>query len=211
MSQRQLLENSIMLMNTLKGPAKILYAASGVGFPTLVENVINPTTGAPGSSWLSYGLTRGGVQVVKTITQTPRNDVDQIMGTYDQDITERGYKITTQLAELLNDSTQMGLALDMGAATTVAGSSSVPTQVMRPLDDGDNKTAEYRFAVVYPKAANGKVLAFVFRRGSLDTGDRTMAFDKTNPASPALDIVLMPEIATTIDSGDSYGRLFEII
>jgi hypothetical protein len=210
MSQRQILENSINLLNTLKGPAKILYADASCGFPTIVDNVINPTTGAAGTSWVAFGLTRGGVNVNKTLTMTPRNDVDQLLGTYDQDITERGYKITTQIAEVFNDTAQLAIALDMGAATYVMATTSQPTQVMRPLDDSDNKATERRWAVVYPKATNGKVLAFVFRRGALAGGDLAFRFDKSDPASPAFELNLLPEIATTIDAGDSFGRLFEM-
>lgn len=212
MSQRQILENSIDLLKTLRGPAKILYAGSGVGMPTIIENVINPTTGAPGPSWVALGLTRGGINVVKNLDISVRDDVDQIIGAYDQDITDRSYQVVTQLAEVLQDSTrQLALTMEMGQiATTVVATTSQPTQVMRLLDDNDNKTEERRWAVVFPKATNGKLLAFVFRRGAVAGGEKTIRFDKNDPASPSLDLRFFPEIATTIAAEDQYGRLFEI-
>ena len=210
MTQRQILENSINLLNTLRGPAKILYAGSAVGMPTIIENVINPTTGAPGASWIPFGLTRGGVNVNKNLDITVRDDVDQILGAYDQDIVDRSYVITTQLAELLqNQQAQFAIAADLGAATLVASAAGV-AQYMRPLDDGDNKTEERRWAVVYPKSANGKVFAFVFRRGAVAGGEKTFRFDKSDPASPPLEVRMFPDIATTIPSEDAYGRIFEI-
>lgn len=212
MSQRQILENSIGILKTLRGPAKILYAGAAVDMPTVINNVINPTTGAPGASWVPFGLTRGGINVNKNLDIAVRDDVDQIIGAYDQDITDRSYTISSQLAELLQDSmNQVAIAAELGPnATTVHATTSQPTQVMRFLDDGDNKTTERRWAVVFPKATNGKVLAFVFRRGAIAGGEKVFRFDKNDPASPGLEIRMFPEIATTIESEDAYGRIFEI-
>jgi hypothetical protein len=211
-SQRQILENSIDLLKTLRGPAKVLYAGSEVGFPSQVENIINPTTGAPAASWSTFGLTRGGINVGKTLTIAVRDDVDQILGAYDQDITDRSYAITTQIAEVIgNPNEQAAIALDMGATLTFStATTGAPTQVMRFLDDSDNKTQERRWAVVFPKAQAGKVIVFVFRRAAVSGGDKTWRFDKNDPASPALELRAFPEIATTIDTMDAYGRYLEI-
>lgn len=206
MTQRQILENSIDLLKTLRGPAKILWADASVGFPTLIENVINPSTGAPGASWIAFGLTRGGVNVTKNLEVTPRDDVDQILGVYDQDITGRGYQVTTQLAEVMNDTSQLAIAMDMAAASIVG---TAATQTMRGLDDGDNKTTERRWAVVFPKATNGKVFAFVFRRAAVAGGEKTFRFDKSDPASPAFELTALPEIATTIQPEFAFGAMFD--
>jgi len=210
-SQRQILENSIDLMKTLRGPAKVLWAASGINMPTSIDGVINASTGAPGASWVPMGLTRGGVNIVKNLDIQVRDDVDQILGAYDQDITDRSYTITTQLAEILQDNlAQVAKIADLGAATVVSATAGV-TQIMRYMDDTDNKTEEGRWAVVFPKATNGKVLAFVFRRGAVAGGEKTFRFDKSDPASPGLEIRMFPEIATTIDPQDAYGRIFEVV
>jgi hypothetical protein len=205
-TQRNVLENSIQLLNTLRGPAKILYADASVGFPTLIENVINASTGAPGASWVAFGLTRGGINVTKNLEVTPRDDVDQILGVYDQDITARSYQVTTQIAEIMQDTTQLAIAADMAAASVVG---SAATQTIRGLDDGDNKTQERKWAVVYPKATNGKVFAFVFRRAAVSGGEKTFRFDKTDPVSPAFELVALPEIATTISPEFAFGALFD--
>jgi len=209
MSQRQILENAIDLTKTLRGPAKILYASPSVGFPTMLENIINPTTGAPGASWLPFGLTRGGVNIGKTIDITVRDDVDQIMGAYDQDVTDRSYQLTTQIAEVLYPQRDLAMSMDLDSSATILG--TVATQSMRFLDTGANKTGEWRWAVVYPKATDGKVYAFVFRRGAVSGGEKAFRFDKSDPASPPLEVRMFPEIATTIDSKESYGKLFEIL
>lgn len=206
MTQRQILENSIDLLKTLRGPAKILYADASVGFPTLIENVINPSTGAPGASWVSFGLTRGGVNVNKNLDIAVRDDVDQILGAYDQDITDRSYTITTQLAEVMIDTSQLSVAMDMGVASVVG---TAATQTYRPLDDSDNKTQERRWAVVFPKATNGKVFAFVFRRAAVSGGEKAFRFDKTDPASPPFELRAFPEIATTINPEVAFGALFD--
>lgn len=212
MSQRQILENSIGLLKTLRGPAKILYAGPSVDMPTLVNNIINPTTGAPGASWVPLGLTRGGINLTKNLDITVRDDVDQIIGAFDQDITDRSYTISSQLAEIVQDGfAQLQQVMALGSATTVLATTASPTQIMRTLDDGANKTPEQRWAVVFPKATNGKVVAFVFRRGAIAGGEKVLRFDKSDPASPGLEIRMFPEIATTIDTEDAYGRVFEIV
>jgi hypothetical protein len=132
--------------------------------------------------------------------------VDQILGAYDQDITAREYTITSQLAEVMNDTSQLAVAMDLGTASVVG---TAATQTFRPLDDSDNKSAENRWAVVFPKSTNGKVFAFVFRRGALNGGERTFRFDKSDAASPALEIRAFPEIATTIAPELAYGALFD--
>jgi hypothetical protein len=80
---------------------------------------------------------------------------------------------------------------------------------MRGLDDGDNKTQERRWAVVYPKATNGKVFAFVFRRAAVSGGEKTFRFDKTDSVSPAFELVALPEIATTIQPEFAFGAMFD--
>ena len=211
MSQRQILENALQLLNTARGPAKLLYndvlpSSNGFAFPTLIENVINPSTGAPGASWVPFGLTRGGINIAKTLDIAVRDDVDQILGAYDQDITDRSYAVTTQLAEVMNDTTQLAIALDMAAASIVG---TIATQTIRGLDDGDNKTAERQWAVVFPKATNGKVLAFVFRRAAISGGEKTFRFDKNDPVSPPFELRAFPQIATSIVPEFAYGALFD--
>lgn len=211
MTQRQILENSLDLLKTLRGPAKLLYADSGVGMPTIIENVINPTTGAPGASWVPFGLTRGGINVVKNLDIAVRDDVDQIVGAYDQDITDESHQITTQIAEVLLDQTQLAVVMEYGSATTNVATTSQPTQTKRNLSGGSNKTTERHWAAVFPKSTNGKVFAYVFRRGAVSGGEKTMRFDKNDPASPGLELRFFPEIATTIPSEEKYGYLFEIV
>lgn len=207
MSQRQILENGINLLKTLRGPAKILYAPGTLPMPLNAQQVIDPTGGAPATGWSTFGLTRGGINVNKNLDISVRDDVDQIIGAYDQDITDRSYVISSQMAEVL-DETQMETVWDMGAATTV--STAGATQIMKLLDDGNNKTTEKRWAVVFPKDAEGKLLMFVFRRGAVAGGEKTFRFDKNDPASPPLEIRMFPEIATAIPSEDAYGRMFDL-
>jgi hypothetical protein len=207
MAQRDVLMQAINTLNTAKGPAKIYYATAGATMPGTIQGVCNPTSGAPTAPWVSFGLTRGGINVTKNLNITDRSDVDQISGVYDQDIQDIGYALTTQLAEIL-DRTQMGMAADMGVPTIVA--TAAPTQYMVPLDDGDLKTAEWRWAVVFPKATAGKVMGFVFRRGALSGGDKVFRFDKSDPISPALEVRFMPEISTAISADQAYGLFFDI-
>jgi hypothetical protein len=206
MSQRQILENSINLLNTARGPAKLLKAASGFPMPSTLSDIINATTGAPASGWTAFGLTRGGINVTKNLDVAVRDDVDQILGAYDQDITDRSYTITTQLAEVL-DQNQMTPVWDMGAATQVVSATGRQEQ-MQFLDDGNNKTEEGRWAVVFPLPNEGQALAFVFRRAAISGGDKTFRFDKSDPVSPPLELRAFPEIATSIGSQDAYGRLY---
>lgn len=207
MAQRDILENSIQLLNTLRGPAKIFYATANAAMPSNILQALNVTNGAPIAPWVAFGLTRGGINVAKNQDVTIRDDVDQIIGAYDQDITDRYYNLTTQLAEVLSRA-QLTEALNLGLETVVMATGSQPTQVMQFLDDGDNVFTERRWMVIYPKATTGKIFGFVFRRGQMSGGERVIRFDKTDPASPALEIRMFPEIATTIPSEDAYGRLY---
>ena len=208
MAQRNVLENSINLLKTLRGPAKILYAPATLAMPDLIQQVINATTGAAASGWTTFGLTRGGINVGKNLDIAVRDDVDQIIGAFDQDVTDRSYTVTSQIAEVL-DNVQLGIAFDTGTPTVVSTNSA--TQVMIPLDSGANKTTERRIAVIYPKAEEGKVLGFVFRRAALSGGEKVFRFDKNDPASPPLEFRAFPEISTAIDPMDAYGRLYEVL
>ena len=208
MAQRNILENSIDLFKTLRGPAKILYAPGTLPMPVRIEQVIDPTGGAAATGWNTFGLTRGGINVGKNLDIAVRDDVDQIVGAFDSDVTDRNYVVSSQLAEVL-DRVQMGIAFDMGTPTVV--STTGPTQIMIPLDSGSNKPTDRRIAVVYPKGEAGKVLAFVFRRAQISGGEKTFRFDKNDPASPPLEFRSFPEIATTIDPEDAYGRWYEHI
>lgn len=208
MAQRNILENSVNLLNQMRGPAKILYAAGTLPMPTRVEQVIDPTGGAPASGWTSLGFTRGGINVTKRKDKQVLDDLDQLIGEYDQRQTNKGYRVTTQLAEVY-DRNQLGLALEAGTPTQV--STTGPTQVMIPLDSTSNQSVERRLAVVFPKDTEGKVYMFVFRRTQPGGGDQTFRFDKSDPVSPALEMVAFPEIATTIPSDLAYGVAFDII
>lgn len=208
MSQRNILENSIQTLNTLRGPAKILYAPGTLPMPILAQQVIDPTGGAAATGWSTFGLTRGGINVSKNLEVTDRDDVDQILGAYDADITSRDYAISSQMAEVL-DRVQMGIAWDMGTPTVI--STSGATQVLIPLDNGSNKPVQRRMAVVYPKGETGKVLMFVFRNAKISGGEKVFRFDKSDPASPPLEFKAYPELATTIDPEHSYGYWIEHI
>jgi hypothetical protein len=208
MAQRNILENNINLLNQMRGPAKILYAPGTLPFPVRVEQVIDPTGGAAATGWTMLGLTAGGINVTKTKDKTVLNDLDQIVGDYDQIMTNRSYRVTTQMREIYSQA-QLGLALEAGTPTIV--STTGPTQVMTPLDSTANQAQEYRLAVIYPKKTEGKVYAFVFRRTQPGGGDQTFRFDKSDPVSPALELVALPEIATTISSDQAYGDAFDII
>lgn len=208
MSQRNILENSINLLNTLRGPAKILYAPATLAMPLLISQVIDPTGGAAATGWTSLGITRGGINVTKHFDTSVHSDVDQLIGAYGQDVTGRSYTISTQLGEIL-DRAQFALAFETDTPTQV--STTGPTQMMTGLDSGSNVPAIRRMAVVYPKATEGKVYAFVFRNVQIAGGDKVITFDKANAASPALDFLAFPEIATSIPSADAWGRAYDIL
>jgi hypothetical protein len=210
MSQRNILENSINLAKTLKGPAKLLWAPATQGMPTIIQNVIDPTTGAPAAGWNAFGSTRGGVNVVKNLDIQVRDDLDQILGAYDQDVQARSYTVTTQLAEVL-DRNQFAVAWETGSAT-MAQSATVggATQMRTAMDSGSNKPIERRLAVVYPKQTDGKLWMFAFRRASLSGGDKTVRLDKSDSASPPLEFRAFPDIATFIPSEEAYGSIFDI-
>lgn len=211
MAQRNILENSLGLLNQMRGPAKIMMStvpAASLPMPNAVIQVIDPTGGAPASGWFAFGITRGGINVTKRIDKQVYDDIDQLIGEWGQRTTNRGYRITTQIGEVL-EGRQKGIIMESGTATQV--STAGPTQVMTPLDSGSNQSVARRVAVVFPKDTEGKVYMFVFRNVEPAGGDRTWRFDKSDPVSPGLEMVAFPEIATTIPSEDAYGRDFDII
>jgi hypothetical protein len=209
MAQLDVLRNSTQLLNTLKGPAKVLYATINASMPGNILQVVDPTLGVPATPWRAFGLTRGGINWSVNIQTAQRDDIDQILGTYDQDVTDFEYTVSTQLAEVL-DRTQLGMAFKMGVPTYVLATASQPTQVMVPLADGSSKFLPWRIAVVYPYPTPGKVMGFVFRNAQLSGGEKPIRFDRADSASPPLEIRGYPELSTTITADDAYGRLFMI-
>jgi hypothetical protein len=211
MAQREILENGLDLLQQMRGPGKVLVStvpAASLPMPVRAEQVIDPTGGAPASGWMTVGATRGGVNVTKRIDKQVYDDIDQIPGEIGQRTTNRGYRISTQIAQVFNR-TVLGILLESGTATQV--STTGATQVMIPGDSGSNQAVARRAAVVFPKDEAGKVFMFVFRNMEPAGGDRTIRMDKSDPASPGLELVGFPEIATTIPSEDAYMRIFEII
>lgn len=209
MAQLDILQNSAQILNALRGPAKILYATSAVVFPTTLYAIINATTGAPVSPWKAFGFTRGGINWSVNIEASQRDDIDQITGAYDQDVTDYNFSVQSQLAEVF-DTVQLGMAFKMGVPTYVMATTTVPTQIMIPLNDGSYKFLPYRFAVLYPKSTVGKLMGYVLRSGQLTGGEKIIRFDKNDSASPALEIRGYPELATTITSDMAYGAMFDI-
>jgi hypothetical protein len=211
MAQRNILENNLNLLNQMRGPAKILLSvvpAPSLPMPVNIGQVLDVTGGAPASGWFSYGITRGGINVTKRIDKQVYDDIDQLVGEWGQRTTNRGYRITTQVGEVLSP-TQMAQVMETGTPTFV--STQAPTQVMIPLDAGSYQAVARRAAVVFPKDTDGKVFAFVFRSVEPAGGDRTWRFDKSDPVSPGLELVAFPEIATSIPTEDAYGRSFDIV
>ncbi len=208
MGQRDILENSAERLNMLRGPAKILYAPFTLAMPVRVEQVIDPTGGAPATGWSAFGLTRGGINVTKRIDRQVLDDVDQIIGQYGQQTTNKAWTISTQLAEVL-DRAQRSYVMETGLATVV--STTGATQIMTPLDSSTYDALPRRIAVVYPKKDAGKVYAFVFRNVEPSGGDRTWRFDRSDAVSPALDLVSFPELATAIPVEQRWGVEFEHI
>lgn len=208
MAQRNILENGVNLLNQLRGPAKILYAPGTLPMPVNIGQVIDATGGAPATGWAVLGFTRGGINVTKRLDKQELDDLDQIIGVYDQRTTGKGYRITTQLAEVL-DRAQLPLIMETGTPTIV--STAAVTQVMIPLDSLNNQAPDRRVAVVFPKDTEGKLYAFVFRRVQPAGGDRTWRFDKSDPVSPGLELTALPEIATNIPADLAFGYAFDII
>lgn len=211
MSQRNILENSLNLLNQMRGPAKILLStipAASLPMPLNIEQVINATSGAPASGWFSLGSTRGGINLTKRIDKQIFDDIDQIAGEIGQRTTNRGYRITTQMAEVKSP-TQSGIFMESGTPTQV--STGGATQMMTPLDSGSNQAVARRAAVIFPDDTEGKLFMFVFRSVEPAGGDRTWRFDKSDPVSPGLELVAFPEIATSIPSEDAYGRSFQTL
>jgi hypothetical protein len=209
MAQLDVLRNSAQILNTLRGPAKILYATFNAPMPSNILQFLDPTLGVPASPWKAFGFTRGGVNWSVNIEASQRDDIDQITGAYDQDVTDYNFQISSQLAEVF-DTVQLGMAFKMGVPTYVMATTSQPTQVMTPLNDGTLKFPPFRFAVVYPKDTTGKVMAYVLRNGQLTGGEKVIRFDKNDSASPALEIRGYPELSTAIPAADAYGRLYDI-
>lgn len=209
MAQLDVLRNSTQILNALRGPAKILYATFSAPMPSNILQFLDPTLGVPASPWKAFGLTRGGINWSANIEASQRDDIDQILGAYDQDVTDYNFSVSTQLAEVF-DTVQLAMAFKMGVPTYVMATSSQPTQVMVPLTDGTTKFPPYRFAIVYPKSTTGKVTAYVLRNGQLTGGEKIIRFDKNDSASPALELRGYPELSTTITADDSYGRLYDI-
>lgn len=208
MAQRDILQNSIDLMKTLRGPAKILYATKTVSFPTMVNNILSATTGAPTGAWRSFGITRGGINVSKNMEAAQRDDADQIIGAFDQDLTDINFVISSQMAEVF-DISQLRMAFKLGAQTVLATSAAVD-EVEVELDDGNLKMPEYRLAVVYPKAEDGKLMLFCFRRAQLTGGEKVIRFDKSDPASPPLEFRVYPEISTALPAARAYGVMLDL-
>lgn len=207
MGQRDILEEALGLDNQLAGPAKLLYSDFTLPMPIVAEEVIDPTSGGAASGWTPFGITRGGINFTKSITKQVMDDIDQIIGEYDQRTTTKGYTVSTQIGEVL-DEAQVGVPMEEGTPTVV--STDGPTQVMIPLDSANNEAPARHIAIVYPKPETGKVTVLVLRNAKPASGDRTWRFDKTDKVSPAFEFRAFPVIASDIPVEQRWGVRFDI-
>jgi hypothetical protein len=210
MGQDDVLINSLNLANQLAGPAKLLYAPGTLPVPVRVEQIIDPTTGAPASGWTAFGITRGGINAGLRTDKQVFDDIDQIIGEYGQRTTNKSVRVTTQIGEVL-DPVQTEVALEMGSPTTIGMNPTLgATQVMQPLHNAANDSPARRLAIVYPKKTVGKVWALFLRKAEPAGADRTWRFDKTDKVSPPVEFIGFPEISTTIPADQKYGYTFDI-
>lgn len=209
MGQDDVLINSLNLANQMAGPAKLLYADGTLPVPVRVEQIIDPTTGAPASGWTAFGITRGGINAGMRTDKQIFDDIDQIKGEYGQRTTNRAVRVTTQLGEVL-DPVQTQVALEMGTPTTIGMNPTVgATQIMQPLHSAGDSLPR-RMAIVFPKKTAGKVFAIFLRKAEPAGADRTWRFDKTDKVSPPIEFIGFPEISTTIPAEQQYGYSFDI-
>lgn len=207
MAQDDLLINSLNLLNQMAGPAKLLYSAATLPAPKRLEEIIDPTSGAPASGWTAFGITRGGINAVLRTDKQVYDDVDQIIGEYGQRTTNKGVRVSTQIGEVL-DPASNAVAFEMGSPTQV--STTGPTQVLQGLTSAQNDAIRRHLAVVYPKKTPGRAFAFFFRQVEPAGAEHTWRFDKSDKVSPAAEFIAFPEIATTIPGELKYGYSLDI-
>lgn len=154
--------------NFIRGAARLLWAGTTIGFPSLIANIVNLSTYDAQTGWNDLGATKTGITI--TVNNTEETfDVDQILGDLDSLPTSWEVSVGTALAEV--SLARLQLAWEAGPITTAGGQSNMsvgaPTAYTRR-----------RLAVLFQKP-DGKIRAHIFRKVQRMPQESAIAFNKT--------------------------------
>jgi len=160
----------------VRGPARLLAAASDQAYPSSIGDVIVTASGVTQynaqSGWTDLGATKTGVQIsVNHAEET--FDVDQILGDIESQPTSWECSVQTALAENTLEHFQVAWE-----GSDIATNTS-PTPDERTMGYGQpTRYTRRRLAVLY-KSDEDLIRAFVFNRVQLQPVESAITFNKT--------------------------------
>jgi hypothetical protein len=160
---------------TIRGAARIMYAAVTQALPTQVADVVNLSTYVGASGWFDLGATKDGITITFNATGEEAIDVDQVYGDIDAFPNGWSMEVATSLAEVTLD--RLAFAWEQITVATVAkiGGNEKQTNFGTPLFYTKRK-----MAVLFQKPS-GKIRMFVFVKAQRMPQDSTLTFAKTGP------------------------------
>lgn len=158
---------------TIRGAARLMYAAVTQTLPIQVADVINLSTYVAATGWSDLGATKTGITITYNTSGEDTIDVDQVYG--DLDSFPQGWtmSIATALAETTLDHLAFAWEQITVAINAVVGGNEKQINVGTPLNYHKRK-----LAVLYQRP-NGKIRMFVFTKVQRQAQDSALVFAKT--------------------------------
>lgn len=160
---------------TIRGAARIMYAAVTQALPTQVADVIDLTLYQAQSGWTDLGATKDGIAITFNATGEEAIDVDQVYGDIDAFPNGWSMEVATSLAEATLN--RIAFAWEQITVATVAktGGNEKQTNIGTPLNYTKRK-----IAVLFQKPS-GKIRMIVLVKAQRMPQDSTLTFAKTGP------------------------------
>lgn len=190
----------------VRGPARLMYAAMSMVFPSQISQVVNITTYAAISGWNDIGATKGGAQIIFNNAEETF-DIDQILtdiATLPTDVT---LAVQTQIGQATLDWLDFAWEGDVVATAGTADGGPQKSLGIGPFD----VYTQYRLAVGFRRATTGKMRFAVFYKAQRSPQESTLTYNKTGEQqSIAVRWTILPD--TSVSSPRSrFGTFFDQI
>ncbi|NJN50015.1 MAG: hypothetical protein HC798_01505 [Polaribacter sp.] len=197
-------------LDIIGGSARLVRAAAGTAKPTEVSDIINAATSpyALAAGWTDFGATDGGITTTRSLEKNEL-EVDQVLGTIEEEVVDTSMTLETNLAELSLENFQIAWGLDGTIGTNNAPAAGFNNETTLGIGT-NNCLQDYMIALIQDKRADCSstdryVRIYVYWRAQWSGADSGLTFTKGEKSILPLTFNLL------VDTTETDDRNFGII